>query len=63
MTEQELELTAYRLIRIKAKHYESSNDEQLANYVRGVVDLQTEIYSDRVCLMAGDEVSECTKVL
>ena len=55
MTEKELELTAYRLIRIKSRHYENLNDEQLANYVRGVVDLQTEIYSDKVCIIAESE--------
>lgn len=55
MTEKELEMTAYRLIRIKARHYENFNDEQLANYVRGVVDLQTEIYSDKVCMVAESE--------
>ena len=46
MYEKTVELAAYRLIRIETKRFDrESSDAELGNYVRGVVDLQTEIYS------------------
>lgn len=46
MNETTIELAAYRLIRIEARRFDrESSDAELGNYVRGVVDLQTEIYS------------------
>ena len=46
MTNEEVESKAYRLIRIAARNaIDPMNDEQLANYVKGIVDLQSELYS------------------
>ncbi len=43
---QDLERESYRLIRIKARDsVDPVNNEILGAYVRGVVDLQTELYS------------------
>ena len=45
MTEEEIELIAYRLIRIETKRFDrSNNDTELGNYVRAIVDIQTELY-------------------
>lgn len=45
MNNQIIQLEAYRLIRIKARDIvESVDDVTLGSYVRGVVDLQTELY-------------------
>jgi len=45
LTEEEIELMAYRLIRIEARRFDrDTSDWEFANYVRGVVDMQTEIY-------------------
>ena len=46
MTIEELELEAFRQIRRKVKNAEddSSNDE-IAGYIKGIVDLETELYS------------------
>ena len=45
MSGQEIELIAYRLIRIACRNFDNTiTDSELANYVKGVVDLQTEIY-------------------
>lgn len=47
MSEKELELIAYRLIRIACRRFDrTTTDSELANYIMGIVDLQTEIYSD-----------------
>lgn len=44
--ERTVELAAYRLIRRETRRFDrESTDAELGNYVRGVVDLQTEIYS------------------
>jgi len=44
-TEEEIELMAYRLIRIEARRFDrDTSDSEFANYVRGIVDMQTEIY-------------------
>ncbi len=41
----QIELEAYRLIRIKVRNMlEPVNNAELGSYVRGVVDLQTELY-------------------
>ena len=43
--EKSIESEAYRLIRIEANRYSrEGNDAELGNYVRGIVDLQTEMY-------------------
>ena len=45
MTEEEIELIAYRLIRIETNRFDkSNNDTELGNYVRAIVDMQTELY-------------------
>lgn len=46
MTIEQLELEAFRQIRQKVRNVEddSSNDE-IAGYVRGIVDLESELYS------------------
>lgn len=45
MNNQIIQLEAYRLIRIKARDMVNSvDDETLGSYVRGVVDLQTELF-------------------
>ena len=43
---EQIELEAFRQIRRKVRDftYDSSNDE-IAGYVKGVVDLETELYS------------------
>lgn len=49
MNNQTIQLEAYRLIRRKARDMiESYNDATLGAYVRGVVDLQTELYNDEL---------------
>ena len=46
MTIEQIELEAFRQIRRKVRDFtdESSNDE-IAGYVKGIVDLETELYS------------------
>lgn len=46
MTIEQIELEAFRQIRQKVSNFEdnSSNDE-IAGYVKGVVDLESELYS------------------
>ena len=46
MTIEQIELEAFRQIRRKVRDFtdESSNDE-IAGYVKGVIDLETELYS------------------
>lgn len=46
LTEKEIELMAYRLIRIEARRFDrNTSDSEFANYVKGIVDMQTEIYA------------------
>ena len=46
MRNEELQLTAYRVIRREVNCFErTTNDAELGNFVRGVVALQTELYS------------------
>ena len=46
MTIDELQLEAFRLIRKEARRFNrETNDSELGNYVKGVVDLETEIYA------------------
>ena len=45
MTEEEMELIAYRLIRIETNKFDrSNNDTELGSYVRAIVNMQTELY-------------------
>lgn len=47
ITEEMLEREAYRLIRIEARRFDrTTTDSELGNYVRGIVDLQTELYGE-----------------
>ena len=46
MTTEQLELEAFRQIRHKIKEIEDySSNNEIAGYVKGVVDLETELYS------------------
>lgn len=43
---------AYRLIRREVRRFDrETTDSELANYVRGVVDMQTELYSESMRLI------------
>lgn len=45
ITNDDVEKEAYRLIRIEVRRFDrETNSSELGNYVRGVVDLQTEIF-------------------
>lgn len=45
MTIDELQLEAFRLIRRELRRFDrETNDSELGNYVRGVVDLETQIF-------------------
>ena len=46
ITEETVERLAYRLIRIEVRKFDRAGDIEVANYVRGVVDLQTELYGE-----------------
>ena len=56
ITEEELIITAYTLIRREVRRYDrQSNDAELANYVKGIVDLQTELYKNEQFKVALNE--------
>lgn len=45
MTTEELQLMAYGLIRTEVRRFNrETSDSELGNYVRGVIDMQTELY-------------------
>ena len=46
MNEEIIERLAYRLIRIEVRKFDRAGDVEVANYVRGVVDLQSELYDE-----------------
>ena len=47
MSEETIDRIAYRLIRIEVRRFDrTTTDSELANYVRGVVDLQTQLYEE-----------------
>ena len=47
ITDEKLVITAYDVIRRETRRYDrKSNDAELGNYVKGVVDLQTELYKN-----------------
>ena len=47
INEETIERMAYRLIRIEVRRFDrTTTDSELANYVRGVVDLQTQLYGE-----------------
>ena len=46
MTIENIELEAFRLIRIKLTLFTNeSNNDEIAGYVKGIVDLETELYA------------------
>ena len=55
ITNEQIQLMAYRLIRIAARRFDSEiTHENLGMYVRGVVDLQTELYGEEFGRVRGD---------
>ena len=47
ITDEKLVITAYDVIHRETRRYNrESNDAELGNYVKGVVDLQTELYKN-----------------
>lgn len=63
ITTEQIELIAYRLIRIETNRFDrEDNDSELGNYVRAIVDFQTDLYGkieDEV--MADCSVKETNK--
>ena len=54
-TNEQIQLMAYRLIRIATRRFDSKmTNEDLGMYVRGVVDLQTELYDEESDRVRGD---------
>lgn len=52
MNNDMFEHMAYRLIRREVRRFDrETTDSELANYVRGVVDMQTELYSESMRLI------------
>lgn len=48
MTTEELQLMAYGLIRTEVRRFNrETSDSELGNYVRGVIDMQTELYKKK----------------
>jgi hypothetical protein len=59
ITSENLIITAYNVIRRETRRYDrKSNDAELGNYVKGVVDLQTELYKIVQSQNALDELTE-----
>ena len=59
ITDENLIITAYNVIRKETRRYDrKSNDAELGNYVKGVVDLQTELYKIVQSQTALDELTE-----
>jgi hypothetical protein len=57
VNEEMIERLAYRLIRIEVRRFDrTTTDSELANYVRGVVDLQTDLYGE-LTRVESEEVS------
>ena len=52
--EEEIELIAYRLIRIEARKFDrDTSDSEFANYVRGIVDMQTNMHANLLLELKG----------
>lgn len=59
ITNENLVITAYDVIRRETRRYNrESNDAELGNYVKGVVDLQTELYKNAQFQTALNELDE-----
>lgn len=56
MNEETIERLAYRLIRREIRRFDrTTTDSEVANYVRGVVDLQTQLYEELNRVESKDE--------
>lgn len=59
ITNEKLIITAYDVIRRETRRYDrKSNDAELGNYVKGVVDLQTELYKNAQIHTTLNELNE-----
>lgn len=59
ITDEKLVITAYDVIRRETRRYDrKSNDAELGNYVKGVVDLQTELYKNAQIHTTLNELNE-----
>ena len=59
ITDKNLVITAYDVIRRETRRYDrKSNDAELGNYVKGVVDLQTELYKNAQIHTTLNELNE-----
>lgn len=59
ITNEKLIITAYDVIRREARRFNrESNDAELGNYVKGVVDLQTELYKNAQIHTTLNELNE-----
>lgn len=59
VNEETIEKIAYRLIRKEVRRFDrTTTDSELANYVRGVVDLQTDLYSE-LTEVENEEFNRC----
>lgn len=56
ISDEQLVISAYDVIRRETRRYDrKSNDAELGNYVKGVVDLQTELYKNEQLKVANEE--------
>lgn len=64
MNEQEkIMLLSYNVIRREVRNFQrDTDDSELGNYVRGVVDLQTEIYSCYMREMQEERVKNAERI-
>ena len=59
ITDEKLVIIAYDVIRRETRRYDrKSNDAELGNYVKGVVDLQTELYKNAQIHTTLNELNE-----
>ena len=59
ITDEKLAITSYDVIRRETRRYDrKSNDAELGNYVKGVVDLQTELYKNAQIHTTLNELNE-----
>ena len=59
ITDEKLIITAYDVIRRETRRFNrESNDAELGNYVKGVVDLQTELYKNAQIHTTLNELNE-----
>lgn len=59
ISDEQLVISAYDVIRRETRRYDrKSNDAELGNYVKGVVDLQTELYKNAQIHTVLNELNE-----